>query len=229
MSIANPNETDSGEYRCEIELLGQPTKSASHNVTIEPSIATPVPEERQKGRHYQHQQEKDKEEKERQHAIQKLTSEREHAAPIALSSFMKNLTIEEGGRAKFVCSVVGNVEFSVEWFKNNIPLQSDRRYRITTSDAIVGLEILDVVPSDSGFYTCTIKGQRNSVTSSSKLTVYEAYSPKSRKKLLTHDRPPMPLSLSEFIGKGKILSYTKSYKKYKLKRNISIAFRPLDH
>lgn len=199
LSISNPNETDSGEYRCEIELSGCPTKSTSHTVTIEPSIATPVPEERQKGRHHQHQGDKD-----RQHAMQK-SGERVHAAPIALASFMKNLTIEEGGRAKFVCSVVGNVEFSVEWFKNNVPLHADGRYRVTTSDAIVGLEILDVTPSDSGFYTCTIKGQRNSVTSSSKLTVYEAYSPRSRKKSLTHDRPPMPLPLSEFIGKGKML------------------------
>lgn len=203
--ISNPNETDSGEYRCEIELSGHPMQSISHTVTIEPSIATPVPEERQKGRYHQHQNEK--EGKERQYAIQK-TIKREHAAPIALASFLKNLTIEEGSRAKFVCSLVGNAEFSVEWFKNNIPLEADLRYRTTTSDAIVGLEISDVIPSDSGFYTCTIKGQRNSVTSSSKLTVYETYSPKSHKKSLTHDRPPMPLSLSEFIRKGKILSHT---------------------
>lgn len=75
------------------------------------------------------------------------------------------------------------------------------RYRFSISDALVGLEIQDVVPSDSGFYTCTINGRRNSVTSSSKLTVYEAY--KSQKKSLTYDRPPIPSSLTEFISKGK--------------------------
>lgn len=226
MSISNPNDTDSGDYRCEIEISGQPTQSMSHTVTIEPSTAAPVPEERQKRRH-QHQNQLENEEKVLQHAIQK-PSEREHAAPIALASFMKNLTIEEGGRAKFVCSVVGNVEFIVEWFKNNISLQSDPRYHVTSTDAIVGLEILDVVPSDSGFYTCTIKGQRNSVTSSSKLTVYETYSPRSRKKSLTHDRPPMPLSLSEFIGKGKTLSLSLSHQtnnQIKTKRNMPFAFQ----
>lgn len=216
MSISNPNETDSGDYRCEIELSGQPTQSISHTVTVEPSIAAPVPEERQKRRHHQNQQEK--EEKEQQLVVQRPI-EREHVAPIALASFMKNLTVEEGGRAKFVCSVVGNVEFVVEWFKNNTPLPLDPRYHITTTDAIVGLEILDVLPSDSGFYTCTIKGQRNSVTSSSKLTVYEAYSPRSRKKSLTHDRPPMPLPLSEFIGKGKTLPITNQSNQYKKKIN----------
>lgn len=200
--IANANGMDSGEYLCEIELAGLAIQSTPHTVTIEPSVAAPVPEERQKRRHQQQQhQEK---QQERHHTVQK-SNEREHAAPIALASFMKNLTIEEGGRAKFVCSVVGNAEFGVEWFKNNMPLQPelDRRYHATTSDAIVGLEIQDVVPSDSGFYTCTINGQRNSVTSSSKLTVYEACSPRSRKKSRTYDRPSMPLPLSEFTGKGK--------------------------
>lgn len=219
--IVNPNEMDSGEYRCEIELSGQPAQKMSHTVTIEPSIAAPVPGERQK-RRQQHQSD-DEERKRASH----MSCEREHAAPIALASFMKNLTIEEGGRAKFVCSIVGNVEFVVEWFKNNIPLRPelDDRYRVITSDAIVGLEILDVVTSDSGFYTCTIKGQRNSVTSSSKLTVYEAYSPKSRKKSLTHDRPPMPLPLSEFIGKGKTFSTIKhSQQSKRRQKNIVIHF-----
>lgn len=195
LSIANPNETDSGEYRCDIELPGQPVQSVSHNVTVKPSIAAPIPEERQKRRPNQ----------ERATIEERSTREHgeKHAAPVALASFMKNLTIEEGNRAKFVCSVIGKVE-SVDWFKNNVPLQPelDRRYRMTTTDATVSLEIQDVVPDDSGFYTCTINGRRNSVTSSSKLTVYEAYN-KSRKVSLTYDRPPMSSPLSEFIEKGK--------------------------
>lgn len=197
LSIANPNKMDSGEYLCEIELPGQSTKSTSHTVTVEPSVAAPMPEERLKRRHQQQQPKRD-------HATD-VPNAREHAPSIALASFMKNITIEEGGRAKFVCSVVGNAEFSVEWFKNNMPLQPelDHRYQITTSDAIIGLQIQNVVTSDSGFYTCTIKGQRNSVTSSSKLTVYEAYKPGSRKKSHTSDRPPTSLPFSAFIGKGK--------------------------
>lgn len=191
-SITNPNESDSGEYKCEIALSGQPVQSISHRLSVKPSIAAPIPEERQKRR------------QDRVTAQERLGREQgeRHAAPVALASFMKNLTIEEGNRAKFVCSVIGQVDM-VEWFKDNVPLQPelDRRLRFTNTDAIVGLEIHDVVPSDSGYYTCTINGRRNSVTSSSKLTVYEAY--KSRKKSLTYDRPPMLSSpLSEFIAKG---------------------------
>lgn len=211
LSITNPNETDSGEYRCDIECPGQATtQSISHNITVESSIAAPVPEERQKRRHRYHgqQQEEEVEEVKKEYSIQK-PSGKEHKAPIALSSFMKNLTIEEGGRAKFVCSVVGNDAFVVEWFKNNTPIQPelDRRYRVIATDAIVGLEMLDVKKCDSGYYTCTIKGQRNSVTSSSQLTVYEAYNSRPRKtESHTHDCPSMPLTLSEFTGKGKTLS-----------------------
>lgn len=196
LSIANPNDSDSGEYRCEINLTGQPVQTVSHIVSVKPSIAAPKPEERQKRR-------------QERLALEQHTHEHteKHAAPVALASFMKNLTIEEGNRAKFVCSVIGQVD-TVEWFKDNVPLQPelDRRYRfINSGDAIVGLEIHDVTPNDSGFYTCTINGRRNSVTSSSKLTVYEAY--KSHKKSLTYDRPPMPSSLSEFIVKGKHFPY----------------------
>lgn len=204
LSIINPNETDSGEYRCDVEYPGQATQSTSHRVAVESSIAAPVPEERHKRRqHHEHQQEK-----ERENSIPKKI-EKDHIAPVAFASFMKNLTIEEGGRAKFVCSVVGNDKFVVEWYKNNIPLQPelDRRYRAIATDAIVSLEISDVKKSDSGYLTCTIKGQRNSVTSSSQLTVYEAYNSRSRKnESITHDRPPMTLALSEFIGKGKTFS-----------------------
>lgn len=198
LSIANPNETDSGEYRCAIQLSGQPVQSILRNVIVKPSIKQSIEplvlstDERSKRRQIQ------------EHAT---AQERSHATPVALASFMKNLTIEEGNRAKFVCSVFGKVE-SVEWFKNNVPLQSelDRRLRMTTTDATVALEIQDVVPNDSGFYTCTINGRRNSVTSSSKLTVYEAYK-NTRKVSLTYDRPPMSSPFTEFIEKGKHLSF----------------------
>lgn len=192
LSIASPNEPDSGEYSCEIELPDQTVQKVLHNVNINP----PIVEERQKCRKYQ------------KHVVQKQILHEngehgKHLAPVALTSFMKNLTIEEGNRAKFVCSVFGQVD-TVEWFRDNILLQPkmDRRYRFINTDAITGLEIQHVIPNDSGFYTCTIYGQRNSVTSSSELTVYEAY--KSPKKSFL----PKPSSLSEFISKGKHSPFT---------------------
>lgn len=184
--ISNTNENDSGEYTCRIELPDQPIKTISHNVDVPtknvPTRATYAQIERQ---------------------TKKMPSDAENK-PISLESFMKNLTIEEGNRAKFICSVIGQVQ-SVDWLKDNIPLKiaSDPRYRDTRSDGLVGLEIYDVMPSDSGFYTCTIRGQRNSVTSSSKLTIYESYS-RNRKPSRESIRPSSIIPhVRESISRGK--------------------------
>lgn len=183
-----PDETDSGEYTCKIEQPGQPIKSISHNVNVAPTKKLTTSDTEFSDR------------KKRQQVEQQDSLDAENK-PISLESFMKNLTIEEGHRAKFICSVIGHVK-SVDWLKDNIPLKldTDRRYRTTHSDGLVGLEIFDVLPEDSGFYTCTIRGRRNSVTSSSKLTVYESY---SRRKT---DRPSVPSRLHESIPRGKHFS-----------------------
>lgn len=115
LSIVNPNETDSGEYTCEIGLPGQPVRSVSQHISVKPSITVPVPEMRLKNRHSQ------------KHAIQREHGEK-NVPHVALASFMKNLTIEEGGRAKFVCSVIGQVD-TVEWFKDNVQLQPESHCR----------------------------------------------------------------------------------------------------
>lgn len=187
--ISNPNANDSGKYKCQIEWNGEILKSISHSVDVKPEIALV---EKRKRRSFDNKDEL---------AYSKEKIDSQQKQPIAFESFMKNLTIEAGNRAKFICSVVGNVT-SVEWFKDSIPLQLelDRRYHLTNSDGLIGLEIHNIVTSDSGFYTCTIHGQRNSVTSSSKLTVYDSY--ESRKKSIVFDRPPIRSQLTEYISKG---------------------------
>lgn len=115
LSIANPNETDSGEYKCEIGLPDQPVRSVSQHISVKPSITVPVPETRLKNRHSQKRD------------IQRDHSEK-NVSHVALASFMKNLTIEEGSRAKFVCSVIGKVD-TVEWFKDNVQLQPESHCR----------------------------------------------------------------------------------------------------
>lgn len=124
-----------------------------------------------------------------------------HKQPIGFESFMKNLTIEEGNRAKFVCGVIGQVT-SVDWYKDNklLEVEMDRRYRFTLSEGLISLEINGVLIDDSGFYTCTINGQRNSITSSSKLTVYESYKP--QKKEVAYESPSIRSQLSEYIARG---------------------------
>lgn len=186
--ITNPDEHDSGKYMCNIQSGDKQIETIPHHVYAKP-FQSPV-EHRIQRRHSA-----------QENRYEKQSPSVEYKQPIALESFMKNLTIEEGNRAKFICSVVGQVQ-SVQWFKDNVPLEvdTDRRYRTTNTDGLIGLEIKEVDPNDSGYYTCTIIGRRNSVTSSSKLTVYERY--ETRKKSISYDRPPIRTSLSEYIDKG---------------------------
>lgn len=116
---------------------------------------------------------------------------------------MKNFTIEEGNRVKFLCGVIGQI-VSVDWFKDNqlLCIETDRRYRYMQLDGLVGLEIFDLSISDSGFYTCTVNGPRNSITSSSKLTVYESLNGTPRKPVFA--RPSIRSQLSDYIAKGKL-------------------------
>lgn len=191
LCISNAEENDSGEYTCRVELPDQPIKTISHNVDV-PTKKVPIRKTQQNERQ-----------------TKKMPSEQRDSMdaenkPISLESFMKNLTIEEGNRAKFICSVIGQVQ-SVDWLKDNIPLKiaTDPRYRVTRSDGLVGLEIYDVMPSDSGFYTCTIRGRRNSVTSSSKLTIYESYN-RNQKPSTKSIRPSSIIPLiHESISRGK--------------------------
>lgn len=183
--INNPNAADSGKYKCQIEENGNILKSISHCVDVPHENAVPKLEVRRRRR------------------TNELVAQaaNEHKQPIAFESFMKNLTIEEGNRAKFICGVVGKVKL-VEWYKDNelLQIETDHRYRSTLSDALVSLEVFNVQVGDSGFYTCCVSDQRNSTTSSSKLTVYESYKP--RQKAPMYERPSIRSQLSEYIAKG---------------------------
>lgn len=182
LQINNPNANDSGKYKCQFESNGNVLKSISHYVDV-PAKIDPFSE-------------KDR----RRYPANKSMSQ--HTQTIAFESFMKNITIEEGNRVKFLCGVIGQVA-SVDWFKDNqlLCIETDRRYRYMKSDGLVGLEIFDLAINDSGFYTCTVNGPRNSITSSSKLTVYESFKGAPQKS--AYVRPSIRSQLSDYIAKGK--------------------------
>lgn len=160
--ISNPSPVDSGHYTCRAETaFGEilDTVSCIVNVPVEEkpqSVAAERQSRRERG-------------------------DTEYKQPIALESFLKNLTIEENGRAKFICSIIGPVS-SVDWYKDNklLATQASRRYRTSNENGLVSLEILDADVDDSGFYTCTVHGRRNDVTSSSRLTVYPSIKTRRR-------------------------------------------------
>lgn len=187
--IAHPSQVDSGHYTCRAE-----TRSGETLDTVSCIVNVPAEEKP----HPQPIERRSRADKRRSNV------ESEYKQPIAMESFLKNLTVEESGRAKFICSIIGPVSF-VDWFKDNklLETQDSRRYRTISEDGLVSLEILDVDVNDSGFYTCTVHGRRNDVTSSSRLTVYPSI--KSQRKFdeippITIERPP--IAATTFTKKG---------------------------
>lgn len=189
--ISRPTQSDSAHYSCRLEtssgdLLDEVSRvvnfvGASTNGEVEK-----VPERRRR-----------KTDKRVDNGLKQ---------PIAFESFLKNSTVEEGQRAKFICTVRGPVD-CVTWLRDNHPLANDLRYQISKDDGLISLEICDVELSDAGFYSCTAAGPRNEITTSSRLSIYA--SPNRRASLVPsqlssepwHRPPVVPITITKFKGK----------------------------
>lgn len=189
--IANPSQVDSGHYTCRAETTSGETLDAISCIVNVPAEDKPQPKA------IERQSRRDK---------SRPNGGSEYRQPIALESFLKNSTVEEGGRAKFICSIIGPVSF-VDWYKDNqlLATQDSHRYRTTSENGLVSLEILNCDVEDSGFYTCTIHGRRNDVTSSSRLTVYASIN--TQRKFIeippiTIERPPIAATAFTKYGKN---------------------------
>lgn len=95
-----------------------------------------------------------------------------HKQRVQLESFLKNMTIEEGSKAKFLFSVRGD-EPQITWFKDGKPITLDSRIRQSLNEGLVIFEISNTQCTDSGQYKCVIRNERNEVLTASQLLVYE--------------------------------------------------------
>ena len=92
---------------------------------------------------------------------------------------LKNITVEQGKTAKFICSVKGSIsDRNVIWLKDGktIDFIGSGKYHNSFKDGLIILEVFRPQPSDSGEYTCLINKGTNEVTTTSKLYVYQSSS-----------------------------------------------------
>ncbi|KAI8485777.1 hypothetical protein Bbelb_364870 [Branchiostoma belcheri] len=79
--------------------------------------------------------------------------------PAAFIKVPKNCSTLEGETAEFDCKVVGEPRPSLKWSKDDIELEGDRYTVDYNGSGVCVLSIHDTVPSDQGWYTCTVVEQ----------------------------------------------------------------------
>lgn len=86
----------------------------------------------------------------------------------------KNVTINEGDRARFECTLtpVGDPNLRIEWYKDDVPLIQGSRFLHIFDFGYISLEIMDAVPEDSGRYTCRAINDYGEAATAANLTVH---------------------------------------------------------
>ncbi|XP_029987477.1 LOW QUALITY PROTEIN: obscurin [Sphaeramia orbicularis] len=86
-----------------------------------------------------------------------------NALPITFRQKLKNLQVEEGQNITLHCEV-SKPSIPVEWRLGGDLLENGERYQIRHRDSVQELTISDVVPEDSGVYTCVCREAKTKAT-----------------------------------------------------------------
>lgn len=149
--IKNPTKDDIGNYTCIAENRSRNTsESITHDITAKTIRSIPDQE---------------------QIIIKKEKPQATSRQPISFESFLKNMTIEEGTTAKFICSIRGPFSLAI-WTKDGKVITANDRLLPGSTDALVYLEIKNPEPSDSGNYAVSVSNDITEMSSNAQLNVY---------------------------------------------------------
>lgn len=100
------------------------------------------------------------------------------------SAFLTDRVVPEGGKTKLSCYVEGP-EPNIRWLKDENPLQMSPRCRAELKDGLLILTILNAVVEDSGEYRVLARNPASEITTSCRLSVYEAIKPAASAPIFT--------------------------------------------
>lgn len=72
------------------------------------------------------------------------------------------ITWKQGIAARLQCTVKGSPELHIHWFWNERELTDGEKYKISFKTGVATLEILNLLVTDSGSYTCEVSNNAGS-------------------------------------------------------------------
>ena len=94
--------------------------------------------------------------------------EKKFNKPVFTSQLTGPSQLNEGAKAHYECRIVpiGDSTMKYEWFCNGVALKMGSRFRTSTDFGFVTLDVLQVIPEDSGVYMCKASNAAGEAVSS---------------------------------------------------------------
>lgn len=81
------------------------------------------------------------------------------------------ITWKQGIAARLQCTVKGSPELRIHWFWNEIVLSDGEKYKISFKGGVSTLDIVNLLVTDSGSYTCEVSNDAGSESCNSLISV----------------------------------------------------------
>ncbi|KAK1875087.1 Titin [Dissostichus eleginoides] len=103
--------------------------------------------------------------------------------PTFVKKMENKITWKQGIAARLQCSVKGSPQLHIHWFWNERELSDGEKYKISFKSGVASLDILNLLITDSGSYTCEVSNNAGSESCNTLIAVKEP--PSIRKELQT--------------------------------------------
>lgn len=81
------------------------------------------------------------------------------------------ITWKQGVAARLQCTVKGSPKLCIHWFWNEIELSDDDKHKVSFKGGVATLEIMNLVVTDSGSYTCEVSNNAGSESCNTQVAV----------------------------------------------------------